>query len=93
MTEIDPTPLPIPTTDVPAPRTDPEDEPDEAADLAEDDAFDEGQDRLWLRTITGMLQGKISQDPSDRVQKSIERMLMAAADRASRILRNDITDH
>lgn len=51
------------------------------------------QDRLWLRMITHVLAARSAEtDPCERVQKAIDRMIVAAAERAARILRADMLD-
>lgn len=63
---------------------------DEAAiDAASDDA----QARLWLRTLVPLLQIRATEaDQNPGVQKALDRMYRAAADRATRILRADMLD-
>jgi len=49
------------------------------------------QHRLWLRTIVQMLGTRTAeQDPCERVQKALDRLYVAAAERAARILRTDM---
>jgi hypothetical protein len=51
---------------------------------------EESQRRLWLRTITPLLQLRSRHsDPSDRVQLAYDLMHIAACERASRLLRSD----
>ncbi len=58
-----------------------------------DAAADDAQRRLWLRAITALLQIRsIEPDPADRVQRALDRLWIAAADRAARILRSDMLD-
>ncbi len=81
--------------DQPDPTTDPdvtaEDQADEIQDLADDDAVDEAQERLWIRALTPLLQlRKHDSDPSDRVQYAFDLMYIAACERVARILRSDL---
>jgi hypothetical protein len=52
---------------------------------------DQSQKRLWLRTITPLLQLRShDSDPSGRVQLAFDLMHIAACERASRLLRSDL---
>ena len=78
------------------PTTDPEiaadDQVDEDADLAIDDAADEGRQRLWIRSLTPLLQLRNhDSDPSSRVQFALDQMYVAACERVARILRSDLS--
>ncbi len=78
---------PDPTTDSPA-----ETEAEEDRDLAVDDAADEGRQRLWIRTLTPLLQLRNHDtDPSSRVQFAFDLMYIAACERVARILRGDLS--
>ncbi len=71
------------------PDSDCQDPVQDAVDAAADDA----QARLWLRALVPLLQCRSTeQDGSPRVQKALDRMFTAAADRATRILRADMLD-
>ena len=79
------------------PTTDPEiaadDQADEDQDLAVDDAADEGRQRLWIRSLTPLLQLRSHEtDPSSRVQFAFDQMYVAACERVARILRSDLTE-
>jgi hypothetical protein len=51
----------------------------------------EAQHRLWLRAIIPLLQLRSDKsDPSDRVQFALDMMMIAAADRVTRLLRSDL---
>jgi hypothetical protein len=53
----------------------------------------ETQRRLWLRAIIPLLQLRShDSDPSGRVQLAFDMMHVAACERVSRILRNDLAD-
>jgi len=56
-----------------------------------DAAADDAQARLWLRSITALLQSRPAEPDSDpKIQKALSRLWIAAADRAARILRADV---
>lgn len=79
---------PQPTTDS---LSDAQDEADEDQDLAVDDAADEGRQRLWIRSLTPLLQLRNHDtDPSSRVQFAFDLMYIAACERVARILRSDL---
>ena len=79
--------IPDPTTDSPA-----QAEADEDRDLAVDEAADEGRQRLWIRTLTPLLNLRVREsDPSDRVQFALDRLQIAACERAVRILQSDLS--
>lgn len=64
-------------------------DPIETAAEMLDDAV---QARLWLRTLTPLLQQRSAEpDHCASVQAALDRMHRAAADRATRILRGDLT--
>ena len=70
-----------------------DDQADEDQDLAVDDAADEGRQRLWIRSLTPLLQLRTHEtDPSSRVQFAFDQMYVAACERVARILRSDITE-
>jgi hypothetical protein len=53
----------------------------------------EAQQRLWLRTLISLLQLRSGEvDPSCRVQFAFDRMYIAACERITRILRDDVAD-
>jgi hypothetical protein len=53
---------------------------------------EESQKRLWLRTIIPLLQLRShDSDPSGRVQLAYDLMHIAACERASRLLRSDLS--
>ncbi len=53
---------------------------------------EESQKRLWLRAIIPLLQLRShDSDPSGRVQLAFDLMHIAACERASRLLRSDLT--
>ena len=53
---------------------------------------DEAQKRLWLRAIIPLLQLRShDSDPSGRVQLAFDLMHIAACERASRLLRSDLS--
>jgi len=70
--------------------------PDPVTDSDEaliDAAADDAQARLWLRTLVPLLQIRATEaDQNPGVQKALDRMYRAAADRATRILRADMLD-
>lgn len=80
------------------PTTDPQVQADEAEldedqDLAVDDAADEGRQRLWIRSLTPLLQLRSHEtDPSSRVQFAFDQMYVAACERVARILRSDLAN-
>ena len=64
---------------------------EEDRDLAVDDAADEGRQRLWIRTLTPLLQLRGHEsDPSDRVQLALDKLFIAACERIVRILQSDL---
>ncbi len=82
-----------PNSTQPTPSEPPPDPSDETEEDLVDAAADDAQARLWLRTITALLQIRsIEPDPADRVQRALDRLWIAAADRAARILRSDMLD-
>ena len=79
-----------PTTD---PQIAADDQVDEDQDLAIDDAADEGRQRLWIRSLTPLLQLRSHEtDPSSRVQFAFDQMYVAACERVARILRSDLAN-
>src|SRR5271157_5394569 len=79
-----------PTTD---PQLQADDQVDEDQDLAVDDAADEGRQRLWIRSLTPLLQLRSHEtDPSSRVQFAFDQMYVAACERVARILRSDLAN-
>lgn len=83
--------------ETPDPTTEPEvaaadqAELDEDRDLAVDDAADEGQHRLWVRALVPLLQLRTQEtDPSPRVQLALDRMIVAACERMTRICGSDL---
>jgi len=65
----------------------------EDQDLAIDDAADEGRQRLWIRSLTPLLQLRTHEtDPSSRVQFAFDQMYVAACERVARILRSDLAN-
>ena len=77
------------------PITEPEiaadDQVDEDQDLAVDDAADEGRQRLWIRSLTPLLQLRNhDSDPSDRVQLAFDKMFISACERVARICQADL---
>jgi hypothetical protein len=79
---------PDPTTE---PEVAAEAELDEDRDLAVDDAADEGQQRLWVRALTPLLQLRTQEtDPSPRVQLALDQMIVAACERVVRICGSDL---
>ena len=62
-----------------------------AAEIAAELQADACQQRLWLKSITGLIQLRSHDpDPSDRVQLACDLMTIAACERAARILRSDL---
>ena len=62
-----------------------------AAEAACEYVDHENQRRLWLRTITPLLQLRShDSDPSGRVQLAFDLMHIAACERVSRLLRSDL---
>ncbi len=63
----------------------------ESDDALIDAAADDAQARLWLRTITMLLQSRPAEPDADtKIQRALSRLWIAAADRAARILRADV---
>jgi hypothetical protein len=86
------------TPDTPRPSRDQDrldtvdDENDHQADACEY-IEEEAQKRLWVRTIIPLLQLRSrDSDPSCRVQLAFDLMTIAACERVTRILRDDLTD-
>ncbi len=56
-----------------------------------DAAAEDVQARLWVRTLTPLLQLRSHDtDPTGRVQYAIDQMYVAACERVARILRADV---
>lgn len=69
------------------------DEPDaDPIETAAELLADESQSRLWLKALIPILQQRSAEpDHCPSVQAALDRMHRAAADRATRILRADLT--
>ncbi len=82
---MDPDPI-TSEAEIDADLTDPE---QDAIDAAAEDV----QARLWVRTLTPLLQLRNHDtDPSGRVQFAFDQMYVAACERVARILRADIVE-
>jgi hypothetical protein len=78
----------------PEPTTDAVEPDPEILDLEQDAleaAATDGQARLWIRSLTPLLQLRSREtDPSSRVQFAFDQMYVAACERVARILRGDL---
>jgi hypothetical protein len=66
-------------------------EPFDPAEIAAELQADACQQRLWIRTLTPILQLRSTEtDPSDKVQEAFDLLYIATCARLKRILRSDL---
>ncbi len=69
----------------------PEPEPDSQVELAVPVQDDDASSRAWVDSIVALLAGRAAeQDDNEKLQRALDRMYVAAAQRLERIMRSDI---